>query len=106
MASALTPALDIQLLSDHHETWSKGQPLWLVILTKFRDYSSKIVDFLLVVKFLDIPVFYESVSTYSEHFVHFTGKLFSEAMIFKESILTFLLIFLKSFKKAMSKLFF
>ena len=30
---------------------------WLVILTKFRDDSSKIVDFLLLVKFLSFPVF-------------------------------------------------
>ena len=39
-----------------------GPPPWLVILTKFRDDSSKIVDFLPLVKYLDSPAFYESVS--------------------------------------------
>ena len=34
----------------------------LVILTMVYDNSSKIVDFLLLVKFLDCPIFYESVS--------------------------------------------
>ena len=34
-----------QFLRYHHETWSKGPPHWFVILTKFHDDSSKIVDF-------------------------------------------------------------
>ena len=41
---------------------SKGPAKWVVILTKFRDDSSKIVDFLLLVKVLDSPVFYKSDS--------------------------------------------
>ena len=40
----------------------KRTPIELVILTEFHDDSSKFVDFLLLVKFLDSPVFYESVS--------------------------------------------
>ena len=37
-------------MSYRHETWSKGPPQWYVILTKFHDNSSKIVDFLLEVR--------------------------------------------------------
>ena len=48
---------NLQFLSYHYETWSKRQPHWLVILTRFRDDSYKIVDSLLPIKFLDSPDF-------------------------------------------------
>ena len=44
--------------------WNLVKPLhWLVILTKFYDDSSKIVDFLLLVTFWSCPVFYGAVSS-------------------------------------------
>ena len=54
-------------MSYHYETLSKRQPQWLVILTKFHDGSSKIVDFLLVVNFWLCPGFFESVSIRHPH---------------------------------------
>ena len=53
---------NLQFLSYHHETWSKWCVNEVVLLTKFHNDSSKIVDFWLVVKFLDLPVFHESAS--------------------------------------------
>ena len=47
----------LQFLSYYHETWSKGPPHGLIILTNFHDDSSKIVNFLLIVNFLSFPVF-------------------------------------------------
>ena len=40
----LTKIQNLQFLSYHHETRSKGPPQEIVILTKFHDDSSKIVD--------------------------------------------------------------
>ena len=46
---------DFQILSHHHETWSKRPPHWFIILTKFYDDCSKIVDILLIVNFWSCP---------------------------------------------------
>ena len=48
-------AKNLQFLSYTHETWSKWLPLELVILTKFHEYRTKIVDFLLIETFLASP---------------------------------------------------
>ena len=57
------PIKNLQFLIYFNETWSNGPPQWLVSLTTFRDDSSKIVDFLLVVNFWSCPGFFGSVST-------------------------------------------
>ena len=53
----LTTNKNPQFLSYHHETWPKKPPQQYVILTKFHDDSTKIVDFLLIVNFRPCPVF-------------------------------------------------
>ena len=77
---------NLQFLSYHHETWSKRPPLGLVILTKFHDDSSKIVDFLLLVKFLSFPVFYGPVSmvVWSSHFFRQSLKNTLSGMVLTE----------------------
>ena len=59
----LTTKKKFTILRYHHETCTKRSPQWLVILIKIGDDSSKMVDCLILVKFLDSPVFYESVSS-------------------------------------------
>ena len=54
---------NLQTFSYHHETWLKWLDLWLFILTKFHDDISKILDFLLTVKFWTNLVFHQSVSS-------------------------------------------
>ena len=52
----------LQFLSYHHETWSKWLAIEGVLLTKFCDDGSKIVDFLSVVNFWPRAHISESVS--------------------------------------------
>ena len=52
----LTTNKKSNILSYHRETWSKGTPHNLFVLTKFHDDSSKIVVFLLIVNFWSFPI--------------------------------------------------
>ena len=72
----------LQFLGYHHETWSKGPLHRFVILTKFHDDSSKIVDFLLMDNFLTC-LFFWSVSM--SNFIPFWRKMLKFFIIWKQS---------------------
>ena len=54
----LSNQADIQAILPNHD---------LVIFTKFRNDWIEIMDFLLIVKFLANPLFFETVSNYTAH---------------------------------------
>ena len=60
----LTTNKNLQSLSCHYETWSKRQSIEVVLLTKFHEDSSKIVDFLLEVNFWSSHMWDEAKMSY------------------------------------------